>query len=563
MEEKKVRLLSLIISGVCLTLLWFFCPICFQNNDDKTLMYITAGFMTGTPEAGTVFGCFYYYGLIALLYKVYSGIAWYTIAELIMIGVSVWVICYCFIVSLDNSDSIVNKLIGIVIFVEVFLCCLLHFSVALQYTATAGLVAGASACSLILSLDSKKLFDYDFIISLFLLVASYGIRKQFGIVGFGGIICILFFELFSDKKINNIKKVLVVAIVFIIAFCCNAIYERQSGISEFNDYYAQAGKWNDYPHLKYEEDIEGVYSSVGWDETLYNAASNWFFMDENLTKDNFKTIVEAYDGDELTIRDIYDRAHSLILSSMIVNIQFVIWIFSIIVVNVLVILKAQRNNKYRLFTMDCLFLMCVVVSVYFLYEGRFPMRAYQALVFIFMMPSLVMGLSLLNSIEIRWCIPALSASIAVVAVCGFLIRPETNIIKYTYDVTHDKYRIMDIEKGKILEEYAINHSDSMFIYDLDLALPADPFQVYQDTVPNNLLFWGGWIYNTPMYWHQIQNNGLTSLYKEEFLGGNVYFCGMEVSDILTDYMCERYPEVQIDIVEQLGNIKIYQYYDKE
>ena len=546
MIKRKNWLVSLVIVVISLAALWIICPICFQNNDDKVLMYLTAGYTTGTPEAGTVFGSFYYYGIIALFYKIYSGIAWYTIFELGMVAASLWIIATSF-----------KSIIGKVAFIIMFLFCFMHFSTASQYTATAGLVAGAAACSLAASLESEKLFESRFVIAVIMQVCAYGIRKQFGLVGFAAVLIILFFEFIWGNRKQTIKKAVVMFIAMALAFGSNAIYEKATGIAEFNEYYAQAGTWIDYPHLPYEEDVNGVYTSVGWDESLYNAASNWFFMDENLTTEKFETIVNAYQGASLTKREYVERAYNLILSSQVVNIQVVIWIALLLFTNILAIKKLI--NKKAILTIDALFGMFAVVSIYFLIQARFPMRAYQALVFIFFVPSVAMMLGELTKLENKKPVYATICLMTIIMVAGFTLKPDTNMVKYTYTVAHDIYREADINQSNSLESYAIAHPDNMYIYDLSLALPADPFTVYKNGVPKNLVFWGGWVYNTPMYWKQIHANGFDTLFIDQFVGGNVYFCGTEVSHTLIDYVTVRNPNVTVTRTDEFDGIIIYNF----
>ena len=547
--EKKNWLVSLVIVAVALTALWTICPICFQNNDDKVLMYLTTGYTTGTPEAGTVFGSFYYYGIIALFYKIYSSLAWYTIFELGMVAASLWIIATSF-----------KSIVGKVAFIIMFLFCFMHFSTALQYTATAGLVAGAAACSLIASMESEKLLESRFVIAVIMQVCAYGIRKQFGLVGFAAVLIILFFQFFAENGESRrlvLKKTAIMVIAMAFAFGSNAIYEKATGIAEFNEYYAQAGTWIDYPHLPYEEDVNGVYASVGWDESLYNAASNWFFMDENLTTENFATIVNAYQGAYLTKREYVERAYNLILASQVVNIQVVIWIALLLLSNILAIKKLI--NKKAILTIDALFGMFAVVSIYFLIQARFPMRAYQALVFIFFVPSVTLMIQALSKLESKKPLIATAGLMTVIMIAGFTLKPDTNMVKYTYTVAHDIYREADINQSNSLENYAIEHPDNMYIYDLSLALPADPFTVYKNGVPKNLVFWGGWVYNTPMYWKQIHANGFDTLFIDQFVGGNVYFCGTEVSHTLIDYVTVRNPNVTVTRTDEFDGIIIYNF----
>lgn len=557
MVLKKNWLISLIVVAISLALLWIICPICFQNNDDKVLMYLTAGYTTGTPEAGTIFGSFYYYGIIALFYRLYNGIAWYTVFELAMVATSLWIIAECLLGGCKAATK--QKLIGLFTFIIMFLFCFMHFSTALQYTATAGLVAGAAASSLIASMKSEKLINAQFVIAIIMLVLAYGIRKQFGLVGLAAVLIVMFFEFFGENKKQVVKKTLIILIAMAVAYGSNAIYEKVTGIADFNEYYAQAGTWIDYPHLPYEEDVNGVYESVGWDETLYNAASNWFFMDENLTTENFKTILSAYEGTSLSTKDYIKRAYNLIMPSMVVNLQVVIWIALLIFTNILAIKKLI--DKKAILTIDALFGMFALVSIYFLIQARFPMRAYQALVFIFFIPSVVKMINELGKIENKKPLITTTCLMALIMMAGFILKPDTNMIKYTYTVAHDVYRDADIAQSNSLENYVIEHPDNMYIYDLSLALPADPFTVYKNGVPKNMVFWGGWVYNTPMYWKQIHANGLDTLFIDDFFNGHVYFCGTEISNTLCDYIKVRHTSAQVKADDEFDNIIVYDFFE--
>ena len=223
--QSKIRIItSLLIVVVLLGIIWTIFPVCFQNNDDKVLLYLTAGYTTGTPEMGTVFGSFYYYGIICWLYNICAGIPWYTIIELLVIGVSLWVICDNM---LDSSRKVFA--ISIISYLVMFALYFVLFSTALQYTATAGLVAGAAVCSLINGLD-KKFWNSRYVISLILIVLAYGIRKQFGLVGIAAMLFILFISFFEMDKKTILKRTIVLVIIFMVAFLANSIYENKTGI---------------------------------------------------------------------------------------------------------------------------------------------------------------------------------------------------------------------------------------------------------------------------------------------------------------------------------------------
>ncbi|GEM_PF-4244858 len=573
MRNKKSWLAGFVITAVCLVLLWRICPICFQNNDDKVLMYLTAGYTTGVPEIGTIFGSFYYYGVIGLFYRIYDGIAWYTIFELLVVAVSLWIIC----TSLINSTERNGKL-GAILFVVLFLFSFMHFSTALQYTATAGLAAGAGVASLVAYADVKDEKEHkrnigcNFVVAVIMLVVAYGIRKQFGLVGFAAALIVLFFEYFGENKKQVIKKTIILVVAMAVAYGSNAIYEHASGIADFQEYYDQAGTWIDYPHLQYKYDTSGVYESAGWDESLYNVASSWFFMDENCNTNSFKTIVDSYDINNLSIEGHLKAAYGLLVPNGIINTQVIIWIVMLIFINI----PWFKNNHIRkvttkdnnieketgsnkgiagldILTLDGLFGMFALISLYFLYQARFPMRAYQALVFIFFVPSAVIMARYL--FENKAPIVA-----AIVIICGVgFILPDSIMVKKTYNFTNDPNVKAVVAQVTGMETYAVEHPNNMYIHDPDLSEPAAPFGVFRGGVPKNVVPWGSWTYNSPMYWKQIKANSFETLYSDDFFSGRVYFCGREISNPLCDYIKARYPDATVEMVDEVGGIKVYQF----
>lgn len=167
----------------------------------------------------------------------------------------------------------------------------------------------------------------------------------------------------------------------------------------------------------------------------------------------------------------------------------------------------------------------------------------------------------LGKIENKKALITTTCLMALIMMAGFILKPDTNMIKYTYTVAHDVYRDADIAQSNSLENYVIEHPDNMYIYDLSLALPADPFTVYKNGVPKNMVFWGGWVYNTPMYWKQIHANGLDTLFIDDFFNGQVYFCGTEISNTLCDYIKVRHTSARVKVDDEFDNVIVYDFFE--
>ncbi|MBR5648332.1 hypothetical protein [Pseudobutyrivibrio sp.] len=560
-KQLKNIFFSIIAVAILVAGLWEICPIIFQNNDDKFLLYLTAGYTTGANELSSIFGGFIWSGIIGLFYKISANIAWYTVISLAMIILSLISICYCFI----SSRKVNWLIIGLIGFVLIFGFSFLYFTAAIQYTVTAAIIGSASVCLLAASsrVDSIKEQKVLLVLSCVMLVLSYSVRKQMGLVAFSGILVLLFFDFFSENKKSVIKTSIILVIVFVVTCGTNMIHEKVTGVSEFNEYYADMQKWIDYPHLTIDEDSDGVYASVGWDQDLYDVANKWFFMDERVNHENIKVINGAYTQQQYTLAERLDRAKGALMTSPYVGFQFLLMFVILLLTDVYAIIRKKFN--VTLLSANALIGVCLVASAYFcVYKLRFPLRVYQSLVLVYCIPAILL---LKNKIEEDGS-RILGISALLIGFVAFIVTyssyPQYNTLQQAKAATHDTDRNIEISKINAVESYAIEHRDNIYIYDYELSLPASPFINYKGNGPVNVLFWGGWTYGSPMYKKQLEANGRNSIYSKDFIDSNIYIAGKYVDEDIYRYMTDLYDNVDVEIVDAIddGNVIIYRYVSK-
>ena len=560
-KQLKNIFFSIIAVAILVAGLWKICPIIFQNNDDKFLLYLTAGYTTGTSELSSIFGGFIWSGLIGLFYKMAANVTWYTLISLAMIILSLICICYCFISSKNNNWMIV----GLIGFVFIFGYSFLYFTAAIQYTVTAAIIGTASVCLFVarMKTDSLKEQKILLILSCIMLVLSYSVRKQMGLVTFSGLLVLMFFGFFREKKQRAIKTAIIVALVFIVTCGTNMLHEKVTGVSEFNDYYGDMQKWIDYPHLAIDEDADGIYASVGWDQDLYDVANKWFFMDERVSHENIRIINGAYTQQKYTLAERLDRAKGAVMTSPYVGFQFVLILALLIIVDGYVIVR--KRFDVILLSANALIGVCLLASAYFcIYKLRFPLRVYQSLVLVYCIPAILL---LKNKIEEDGS-RILGISALLIGFVAFIVTyssyPQYNTLQQAKAATHDTDRNIEISKINAVESYAIEHRDNIYIYDYELSLPASPFINYKGNGPVNVLFWGGWTYGSPMYKKQLEANGRNSIYSKDFIDSNIYIAGKYVDEDIYRYMTDLYDNVDVEIVDTIddGNVIIYRYVSK-
>ena len=547
-------IIAIIVAAVCLAILWTMCPIMYQNNDDKYLLYMMAGYTTGAPALETVFGGFLWPLIISSLYKVCSGVTWYTLLSLMVIVLSLIMIVRSFIVSDDIKDIIFEILFAI----GVFIGFLAYFMSALQYTMTAAYVGAAGVCALIVSLfnEKEKHSRTFFIISACFLIFAYSIRKQMGLVTISCYAFILLYAFLKNQDKKVFKRAVLILLVFSVTFLSNKIYENVSGITEFNKYYSVIQRWIDYPHIDIAED-SSVYDSVGWDKEMYDAATEWFFLDERVSTENVSLINEASANREFTIKERIVNAKNILLNKQIVNVQVVLWFFVLLSMNVALL---RKKGYKEIITLDLIFGFFVIASMYFcMYEGRFPLRVYQGMVLVYAVPSFALMMHSIREYELITQKYILGIIPLLLLLYFYKCVPTWSMVNELKQITHDGSRKEMIAAVESVEKYACEHRDNLYIYDYDLSQPAAPFVNYVDERPYNAMFWGGWTFNSPVYHKQLSANNMDSLEPKDLINSNVYLCGKSYDEVLYRYMQSVYGDVEIENVDMIGDVIVYRY----
>ncbi len=550
-KEFKILLISILAVVAMLIVTWKICPLCIHNNDDKILMYLTAGYATGTPEMASAFGSAYWYGLISLFYRFNPAVAWYSIFQLAALAASLVAICYCII----QSDSFKGVLLGLAAFIAIYFGCIIFFASAIQYTATVGIVGGASVCLMVVGCKKDYFVNAEIIASMVFFVVAYGLRRQFGIVTLSALLIVLFFNVFHLEFRQSMARIVILLMVFMFSYIANYSYELYSDMDDFNSYYSAAGAWNDYPHLSYEGN-EDVYKKVGWDETLYNAASDWFFMDKNVNEVSFLYLNNHYKDDSSIVQKL-DRAKNMLLSNGLANGQVIIWILMFAIFNLIAFIK--KYSWQNVLCADALAGLFALLIVYFLIKGRLPLRAYQSLIYIYGMPFVVLFIEQLLSLKKK---DGRVIVIATLVLCGLVLysrNPEMNMVKAAIATCNDPGRINDQKQFESLDRYAMSNPDNLYIYDSDLANPVGIFTTYVDEKPTNLMQWGGWQYNMPTYWKQLEKNGFETMEIKYFFDKRVYFCSRNDMEVLQAYVKARVPKASLELVDNVDGVNIYQF----
>ncbi len=296
-----------------------------------------------------------------------------------------------------------------------------------------------------------------------------------------------------------------------------------------------------------------MYQSLGWDLYLVRLVNKWFFMHEAVTKDALQSINEHKAQKKQTLKDAADLwIKKLVQNGSMVTLQESVWLGILILFSALYFIRWKTISLMAALRPWVWLAAYLTEMLYFAWNGRVVQRVMEAILFLTMIPSLLdIACALENSIPekwrekgLRWFPVEIWSICAVVAVGLFLITPlfKTSPWNKVFLLRNDRgvtYRRNE------MEAYAIDHPNTLFIYDYGLSPGGSPWTVYPKQKPTNLIFWGGSGYNSPLYYKQLRANGYDTLYADVFLGNPICIMGRttqpEVFGLLSAYMSATYP----------------------
>lgn len=544
--EKKEHIFSLVYVTVLLGILWSLFPIRFETNDDTGIMYYLAGYNTGEPMAASIY-CKYLFGkFISVLYTWFDAYPWYTYVYCILFWLSLITI-FKSMLKIARYNSL-NYIYPFLIFTSLSVGLYSYSAVLLQFTTVSAICGTAVVCVLfaIRENDSKCSRIIDLCIMIVLFLFCYNIRAKVGYMAMAAIVgSVMLYMLIAKNKKRIVFALCLFGMLFALSEGINVLYEHVNHWEDFREWHPERGRWTDYPHLSYAEAPE-LYNELGWDDTLYNLATSWFFMDENITTDSFKVLNDTMDEKEESFEEKWEQAIWRIKSTDSNKLIIIYFLGTFILVIVLLCkrdyIRALGNVAY--------FMAFLLMILLFSMLGRLPLRVILACAFLTITPQILMDIECIKLFSLK--------KVGAVILCSFLVLGGS----WYWRIIPDKVSAYEsgIFTKKQVESYVIQNLDNVYIFDITLALSGDPFQVYTEEKPYNLIFYGGGRYYSPLYYMQLNKNGYKTIYAEDFFDENIYFIGASEPYVpLVEYMQKRFPKCSCKVTEQGEGFIVYKF----
>jgi len=459
------------------------------------------------------------------------------------------------------------------LFFLLYIFFLSHYTAALQFSTTPA-IAGAAACVLVASLffeESKRARLVDGIAIVLLMFFSYIFRPLSGMV----VICYFLvaiafvvakYIITPDRCTKHLRFLMILcvctAVPIVSAMAFDTYQSGKNGMEEFRTYNSLRAGYINLGHTPYAEAPE-LYESIGWDNDLYSLVHRWFLMDERFSEDNLAILNEHYEATQQSasgmdrlvsdIKNTFDSIYRL-LSRNAYSLGAAFILTLVIILHAIVLIN-QKKWLHLIFMLT-VSAGLLITSLYLGYFGRFSSRAF----FVTLIPAACL---LVWNITAVWNLKGLNTRhkyalcAAVMALLVFFTLVPLRRFPYETRI----YKESAVYQRVAMELYAIENPDNNYIFDHCLISQMPVFTLYNDRKPSNLFFWGGAIYNSPVYSAQLNVNGLDELYIDSLLQPGFYFITQRTEHcypLFEDYMKNTF-DAFAKVVDTFNGVYVIQF----
>ena len=566
----------------------FIYPIQFETNDDMGTMYNCAGYTTGNPSP-YVFGIssiFLGY-IVSGLYRLFPAFPCYAIFYIVIMFISSVSILYCII---ESANRYGTSLVTGTLFCILFLCVFAFRPVVLiQFTTVAGFSAAAAIAFAITfepSFKHKAIMRCAFIAILWFF--CYIIRIDTFIPA-TIILCIVFvFKAFKNRKMLLMFGSVIMFILagIVTDKIIRANVEKKTEWIEYHNHFG----------LSLDIDFINTVSAeeIGIEPSEYYAILYWCYLTEHRNNEYMPIINNL---------GISKRSQGSFLST--VNSA----------INVLLPYFQNQHTRFLYFLLLAMFIVVFFLrySAYSEQESNDILGSFRIgnifLIFIFVVfHSFIAYLCLFKNrfpARVQYMLMLLLASCITIFVCALCGKSLKKVKEQQSSGFINKYfgnkadifvnftlilcitlgvRLININELKDTKNYlegmrntaetiAMNNPEYFFVYDNSMVSSnSSPFKVFSQRKPVNLMFWGGAYFYSPMWYEQLECNGLDKLDYQSFIDDNVLL--MSAYDINFNYqynpffvyMVNKFSDVKgfFDVVGEFpynyGTIYVYKFF---
>lgn len=492
--------------GMALTLwvfLGFFADIHFSTNDDQFIMRTFAG---SGPEGAPGFHLFVL-GLYAYplrwLNRLFPNIAWFSLLEIGLMGLSTTVIVKSIILRFEQHSARNGFWKGFVASLSFVLLFLFYLCARPTFTTVAASLGAASVAQL-MSIDwmqrSRGRMLFSVVSSLFLLILTISLREKTLLPTLSFWFLVLIHQAFVCHGAENDKKRYIKPLCVFLAAMLLAgglVIARELEIDLCKQ--RQIIHWNEtrssvQDFLLMENISEETREAVEWSDTQVSLLNEWYTMDETLSIEAFAYVYQ-HENTAQNRPSAGAAIWNFRMGSPLIALSLIL--LFLIGCGCLLGLTLRRKGLWTFLALVASAVGCMLMLAYLAIEGRLPFRA----VMVPVLPAAAFVFCLMPEClpDKRWFVTAFYA--LMIACTAVYIIPTAREVQYHQSP-------WDYNTHAAMDEIALEHPDLLFIYSNELVNDLRLFPDFSNGVPTNLMFWGGWQRGSPEYNARMKSFGL-------------------------------------------------------
>lgn len=552
-------LAALLILGVAAKL----STISYYDNDDLNIAWALAGYRTGTPSFAHPFINCIMAMITSALYTVLPRIPWWLVLQL---AAAVLGMTAVFASALKVGARNRVPLILPIALIGVFGAGLFYYGIVLVTFTLSSTIAGAGAVALVLSADmadEKKTRRGYLAGAVILLAVSLLVRNSSGLAAACFAAGALAYRA-MEAKISGARAAGRQFLVFFAAAIVvssvlvgvNAYGREAQNPDGFVAYDEARSAFMDYPHDSYQAN-PAAYQKAGWDETLTAMTESWFYMDERVTTEAFRTITDSSAFASM------GGAEKLALGltsfqSLLKNYPLAVYqglLLYAAYLTALVLFLLRRKRWVCILGASAFLLGSAALLAYLLSQGRINLRVWMTVSILACVAIWLCALDTYGAGEEEKSPSGKRVARFVLVGLMLLVSLGASYKVFRTVVSYENETPDLLARSRAVTAYAQSHPENVYIRDVYAANNVDALSVYSVHPPTNLMDWGGCDMNTKTRSEQLAVNGLTSTWaKDLFRLGNVYYIGDQEGSylpLMADYMALHCGSTGYEVVDSI------------
>ena len=546
-------LLALLTALLMMAVTYALCRPIYETNDDSSIVAAASGAVTGVPYAGNGFTSYLYGALLAGLFSLNANLPWHALFLLGVAFLSLAALIKCF--ACMGARFRVPCLALWAVLGGLYAGVLMPYVAMLQFTTIAALAAaGGTSLLLCAGAERGRAVRFDRCIAGVLLLCAFALRVQslwaaMPLLAAYGVLAWL--ESPRSGRKTALCCGMALALLGLLTAADSALYRHnEPGWDAFCAFNDRLSDLLDYNNTGLVDELAA--EAAGWPSWTTYMVRNWYQLDEHMTLDSLTILTDA-----IAEAKPAPTAASLLRATGSVLLRYPMFAFTLAGFGLFALWAFFAQALRRRFW-DCLAILgpvaYLVVFIAYFYGvlGRLPERAaFTAACPCYMLLTLsclrafAPGAERGERLFRRLGTAAACALALLCAVPAVADAPERLPLRWL-EQSRDAARALSVR----MCAYACAHPDRVYV--TDAPLDHDPFYVYGDALPVNLIEWCNGMFHSPMYQEKLHVLGFDSFTSRTLLEEGVYLLlsGEGVLNNLQGYLAAEYGPVSAELLYQ-------------